>query len=216
MYHDEMTTPRQTDTRVNQKERTRRAIVQGALELLQEGSMPTVAAAAERAMVSRATAYRYFASQDELGEAVATATPAIAAIDQLVDELSSSDVEERLLDVVGAYNQIVIADESHMRNMLRVLQDNWLKAGLDGGENKAFVRSQTRLRWIDQVLGPLEELSEERRARLRAALAITLGIEPIVSLKDACGLGDDDALAVLRWAAVAILRAGLSEGHEVS
>ena len=211
-----MAMPRQTDTRVNQKERTKRAIIRAALELLREGSMPTVAAAAERAMVSRATAYRYFASQGELGEALATATPAIAAIDQLVDDLSSSDVEERLLEVVEAYNQIVIADETHMRNMLRVLQDNWLKAGLDGEGDKTFVRSQTRLRWIDQVLGPLEQLTEEWRLRLRAALAITLGIESIVSLKDACGLDDDDALAVLRWAAVAMLRAGLSEGHEVS
>jgi AcrR family transcriptional regulator len=142
--------------------------VQAALELLEEGSMPTVAAAAKRAMVSRPTAYRYFASQDELGEALATATPAIAAIDRLVDDLSSTDVEGRLLEVVGAYNQIVIDDETHMRNMLRVLQDNWLKAGLDGGGDKAFVRPQTRLRWLDQVLGPLEHLTEERRARRRS------------------------------------------------
>jgi hypothetical protein len=37
-----------------------------------------------------------------------------------------------------------------------------------------------------------------------------------VSLKDACGLEGDDALAVLQWAAAAILRAGLSEGHDAS
>ena len=73
--------PRQTVPRVNQKERTKRAVVQSAFELLQDGSMPTVAEAAERAMDSRAIAYRYFASQAELGEAVARATPAIAAID---------------------------------------------------------------------------------------------------------------------------------------
>ena len=188
--------------------------MQAAFELLHEGSMPTVASAAERARVSRATAYRYFASQGELGEALAAATPAIAAVDQIVEDMSSSDVEERLLEVVEAYNQLVITDETHMRNMLRVLQDDWLKDRLDGGGDNALVRSQPRLRWLDQVLGPLDQLTEERRIRLRAALAITLGIESIVTLKDACGLGDDDAMAVLRWAAVAVLRAGLSEGHE--
>ncbi|MBD0273630.1 MAG: TetR/AcrR family transcriptional regulator, partial [Acetobacteraceae bacterium] len=44
------------DPRANQKERTRAALVAAASELLRRGTPPTVAAAAEAAKVSRATA----------------------------------------------------------------------------------------------------------------------------------------------------------------
>ncbi len=46
-----------------------------------------------------------------------------------------------------------------------------------------------------------------------AALALTLGIDSIVVMKDVCRLDDDEALAVLRWAATVLLRAGLEEGR---
>src|SRR5438105_10170966 len=52
--------------RERQRNRTRRAVVTAAAELLQEGSTPTVAEAAERAEVSRATAYRYFPTRELL------------------------------------------------------------------------------------------------------------------------------------------------------
>lgn len=35
----------------------------------------------------------------------------------------------------------------------------------------------------------------------------------MVVMKDVCRLNDDEALAVLRWAATALLRAGLEEGR---
>jgi hypothetical protein len=44
-----------------------------------------------------------------------------------------------------------------------------------------------------------------------AALALTLGTESIIVMKDVCRLDDDDAIAVLRWAATAILRTALRE-----
>ncbi|WP_138473472.1 TetR family transcriptional regulator, partial [Poseidonocella sp. HB161398] len=46
--------------RTAQKERTRQAILDGARTLMQEGQPVTVAAAAERHGISKATAYRYF------------------------------------------------------------------------------------------------------------------------------------------------------------
>ena len=52
------------DLRANQKERTRAALVDAAKALVRAGAPPTVAEAAERARVSRATAYRYFPTQD--------------------------------------------------------------------------------------------------------------------------------------------------------
>ena len=67
------------------------------------------------------------------------------------------------------------------------------------------------MRWLDEALGPLEGLSDERQRCLRAALALTLGGDSLVVLKDVCRLDDEEALDVLRWTATAILRAGLAE-----
>src|SRR5262249_15322283 len=74
LYHDSMTIPRQPPSslpagetgRVNQKRRTRAALVEAAKQLVGEGVTPTVAQAAEAALVSRTTAYRYFPTQDSL------------------------------------------------------------------------------------------------------------------------------------------------------
>src|SRR4051812_23279864 len=52
--------------RPQQTERTRRALIAAADELFEEGRVPTVAAVAERADVGRATAYRYFPTQEAL------------------------------------------------------------------------------------------------------------------------------------------------------
>jgi AcrR family transcriptional regulator len=54
------------DPRANQKNRTRQAIIDAALGFIEEGVMPSVVEAAERAKVSRATAYRYFPTQPDL------------------------------------------------------------------------------------------------------------------------------------------------------
>jgi hypothetical protein len=66
------------------------------------------------------------------------------------------------------------------------------------------------MRWLEQVLEPLDLPADDRR-RLQAALALTLGMDSLVVMKDVCGLGDEEAQEVLRWAATAILRAGLGE-----
>ena len=52
--------------RVNQKRRTRRALLEAAMSLYEQGVDPTFGQVAERAMVSRATAYRYFSSVEAL------------------------------------------------------------------------------------------------------------------------------------------------------
>src|SRR5919112_2995632 len=61
-----MTKAWQQEGRVNQKRRTRAAILTAAVELLEQGQSPAVAEVADAALVSRATAYRYFPTQEYL------------------------------------------------------------------------------------------------------------------------------------------------------
>jgi len=204
---------RQEDPRANQKDRTRTAIVEAAVELLREDVEPTVPKAAEAARVSRATAYRYFPTQEALLTEVANVHPAVATVDEVVDSLTTDDVERRLALLLDTFNTIVLADETHMRTSLQVFQENWLTARREGNE-KPYVRSRRRMRWLDEVLRPLEgDLSEEQLRRLRAALALTVGIDSIVIMKDVCELPDDEALDVLRWVAEVVLEAGLSDAR---
>lgn len=210
MYTKEMAS-RQDDGRARQKARTRAAIVEAAQRLRDaSSSVPSVAEAAEAAGVSRATAYRYFPTQDALEVELTDVTPAVAVTEAALEALDTDDVEQRLLVLLDAFNPIAAAEETPFRRALLVYLDTWLRSRRNGEEVPA-VREGRRMRWLDEVLAPLGDLDEDRRRRLQAALALTLGMDSFVIMKDVCGLSDDEALAVLRWAAIAILRAGLAE-----
>jgi AcrR family transcriptional regulator len=204
-------TLRQEDPRGRQKARTRAAIVEAAQRLRDEtGDTPTVAHAAAAAGVSRATAYRYFPTQEALDVEVTDVTPAVAATEAALAALDTDDVEQRLLALLDTFNPIAVEAEAHFRRALLVYLNTWLRSRRAGEEPPA-VREGRRMRWLDEVLAPLDDLNEEQRRRLQAGLALTLGMDSLVVMKDVCGLEDDEAFEVLRWAAVAILRAGLAE-----
>src|SRR6476661_7197526 len=61
-----MSSPYERTGRTNQKARTRAAMLAATRELLAEGATVTVEKAAERAAISRTTAYRYFPNQQAL------------------------------------------------------------------------------------------------------------------------------------------------------
>jgi AcrR family transcriptional regulator len=206
-----MSTARQ-DPRANQKARTRAAIVEAAQQLRDDaGETPTVAQAATVAGVSRATAYRYFPTQEALEVEVADISPEVAATEAALAELATDDdVEQRVLTLLDAFNPIVLAKEAHFRRALWVYLDTWLRSHGKADETPA-VREGRRMRWLDQVLAPLGDLPDGRKQRLQAALALTLGSDSLVVMKDVCRLNDEEALDVLRWTATAILRASLAE-----
>ena len=157
-----------------------------------------------------ATAYRYFPTKDALHLELAEIAPSLAPVEAQLQALSTDDVRQRLLKLLDTFAPIVLAEEEHYRTAARVYQDTWLRSHRDG-EQAPIVREGRRMRWLEQVLEPLEDLPTDHKRRLKAALALTLGIDPIIIMKDVCHLDDDDALAVLRWAATALLRAGLEE-----
>jgi hypothetical protein len=105
----------------------------------------------------------------------------------------------------------VVAEEATLRRALSVYLDTWLRGHRHADGEVPAVREGRRVRWLDRVLEPLAGLSPAERRRLQAALALTLGIDSVVIMKDVCGLDDDEALAALRWAATVLLRAALAE-----
>ena len=203
----------QHDPRANQKQRTRAAIVEAAAGLLRNGATPSVAEAAEAAKVSRATAYRYFPTPESLLLEVAAITPAMSPVEAMLAELKSGDAEERLLTLQETFNSIVFVEEAQMRMALRAYLDIWLTSGRQG-EEAPPLREGRRMRWLETALAPAKRgLSKPQWRRLQGALSLTLGMEAMIVMKDVCRLNDDEAQEVLRWAAQALLRAGLSEAQ---
>jgi hypothetical protein len=74
------------------------------------------------------------------------------------------------------------------------------------------VRPGRRLLWIDKALEPVQSLRPPKRYReLRNGLALTLGIEPIIVLRDVCQLEYKQARQVLWSTARTLLRSYLDD-----
>lgn len=199
----------QDSSRTNQKLRTRRALVDTALELTRQGRSPSVAEVADAALVSRATAYRYFPTSEAL--ALQVAADQRGPLDEKIfDGLAAGDVPGRVDRVVRELGVLVFGDESLYRNMLRASLELWLKH-TDERPGEIPVRQGRRSAWIAVALEPLENvLIEADRDRLAAALALTCGTEAMIAMRDVCQLETDAAIDVLVWAAEALLARALS------
>jgi AcrR family transcriptional regulator len=206
-----MTVPRQGKSsetgRVNQKRRTRAAIVDAAKALLQQGTTPTVAQAAEAALVSRTTAYRYFPTQESLLVELSVNLD-VADIEELVAQpVDAEGAVARVLDVLDRFNRHVRAEEVQYRTAMGLYQDQWLEA-ISHGDDAPVVREGRRGRWLETSLAPLADaVPAADLERLIRALSMVTGPEAMVVLHDVCHLAVDDALAVSHWAAQVLLEA---------
>ena len=72
-------------------------------------------------------------------------------------------------------------EEAHFRRARWVYLDTWLRSDRSGCDDLPAVREGRRMRWLAQVLEPLEDLPDERKRRLQATLALTIGIDLLVT-----------------------------------
>jgi hypothetical protein len=121
------------------------------------------------------------------------------------------DVEARLDRAVKALQQSAVANEQLLRTMIRltVSSPSVASAPADPPVRK---RGYRRIEWIALALAPVKkQLGKRRYERLVSALAMCMGIEALIVLRDLRGLGESEAEEVSRWAARALLRASLEE-----
>jgi AcrR family transcriptional regulator len=181
--------------------RTRRAIIEAAADLVRQNHAPTVAEAAERALVSRATAYRYFPTQQSLLIEVQADAAQLSPDEVLAG--AGDDIAERAEAISRAITRMVLADEALFRNQIRISQELWF-----GRNGDTPVREGRRLAWIDRALAPAAtRLPKTTLATLRNALAAVIGVEPVVSLRDVCRLSPQATEDSLAWTARTIVNA---------
>jgi AcrR family transcriptional regulator len=183
--------------RVNQKLRTRQALIEAARQLLAQGITPTVEQAAASASVSRPTAYRYFPNQEAL---LVAAHPPLA-VDSLLPEHASEDPLERLDSASKALVQFLLDHETALRAMLRIsLEQPTQRPPL-------ALRTGRRIRWIEDALAPVRSrLEPERFKDLVIRIAATLGIEPLIWLVDIAHVERTQAAQMLCASARDILK----------
>ena len=187
--------------RVAQKSRTRAALLSVTVNLIDQGRAPTVAEAAKAAAISRATAYRYFPSQDLL-LVEATLQAATAEVQGLLASPAfPSQVEDRIEVLASSVYQMLFVHEAAFRALLRLSADSEASSG-------PAARGRRRVHWITKALTPLrKQLGTAEFRRLRAALSMLLGIESLVVLRDICKLSERESVAVAQWAGRALVRA---------
>lgn len=198
----DMSTSYEIGGRSAQKARTRSALVAAARDLVAAGETPTVEDAAEAASISRTTAYRYFPTKRAL---LVAAHPEIAATSMLPADPPDSTAD-RLDAVVRNFSAMIVDTEPQQRTMLRLS----LEAG--PAEREALPLRQGRaIAWIAEALeGARGDFTEEQFRQLVLSIRATIGIEALVWLVDVAGLSREDAVALTRWSAQALLQRAAS------
>lgn len=195
--------------RANQKARTRQAIVRAAGALLAKGSKPSLDEIAEHAQVSRATAYRYFPGLDALLSEAAVDLMVPQAGD-LFDGRAPDDAFERLALVDETFDKACRTQEIPLRLMLARI----LERSIEREPDEPLLRQNRRTPLLEQALAPLEaRLGRTRTTRLAQALAMIVGTEGFLALKDVVGLDAEEARDVRRWAIDALVGAALNESY---
>ena len=174
--------------RVNQKQRTRTAIVEAARELISTSAEVTMPAVAKAALVSEATAYRYFPDLVSLlREAVDGTWP--SPDEALAPVANCGDPVERIAFATEHLLQHVWRYQSAVRAMIAA---SIVRPG------SAAMRPGLRFGLIEHALAPLaadDKLRPEALGQLKVDLALVMSAEALFTLTDLCQLPPDSAIA---------------------
>jgi AcrR family transcriptional regulator len=190
--------------RPNQKRRTRKDLLQAAARLMKAGRRPTLDEIAEEALVSRATAYRYFPGLDAL---LLEASLDVAApeAEALFGPGAPADPAARVLKVDEAFDAMIRANEPALRMMVASALERIAKGETEPG---VPARQNRRSPLIEAALEPARASLDPGRAGLLAkALAMLIGTEGMIVARDVLQLDEAEARRVKRWAIEALVAA---------
>ncbi|HEX3488823.1 MAG TPA: TetR/AcrR family transcriptional regulator [Streptosporangiaceae bacterium] len=189
--------------RVNQKARTRAAIVAAARDLARRGDEITMPAVAQAALVSEATAYNYF--------------PDLVSLLREADESTWPSPEQALAPVAHTddpVERVGYAAEVLLRGVLAV--QSAVRATIAGSITRPDVAARRpgyRFGLIDEALAPLVRRAGPAAVEpLRRDLAVAMSAEALFILTDLYGLAPDEAVASAVHTARTLTEAALAGG----
>jgi len=199
--------PARATPRSNQHLRTRKDLLTAAAKLLKEGRQPSMDEIAAAALVSRATAYRYFPTLEGL-LIEAPLDGAVREPREFFAGVASTDPAERADRAEAELHRMTYQNEAQLRLMLA----NSLLGRPAAGDAAAPARQNRRTPLIEAALAPARKrFTKEAYENLRAALALVFGTESMVVFRDVVPLDERKARKVKSWAIRALVAAALRE-----
>jgi len=191
--------------RVNQKRRTQAAILAACRQLVEAGAEVNMPAVATAALVSEATAYRYFPDLlSLLREAMRDVWPEPRAALQPV--AACTDPAQRIAYATEVLLRHVLAYQSAVRATIA--------ATITRPQLVAGVRPGYRFGLIDHALAPLSDrdppVHPHVLAQLKRDLAVIVSAEALFTLTDLCGLAPEEAIASVVHTAQTVTRATIT------
>ncbi len=187
--------------RVNQKRRTRSELLRAARAIIEKGEQPSVAEVADQAGISRATAYRYFSTPDDMiREAVLDGVATSIKLEPPSATADAAEVQRHLDRLVSDVFRMILDNEAVFRTLLST-------SATGNNQNR---RGGRRISWLKETLNPLAaQMPSKDFQRLINALSLVMGIESMVVMRDICDLEPKDAENVLRWTAKTLLEGAI-------
>jgi hypothetical protein len=147
--------------------------------------------AAEKALVSVATAYRYFSSAEELWW---EASKSIAFEDTTAEahlriEEAGNDPRARLEALIRSTGFRTLDDQVPYRQMAKAALDQWFRQIDVADGERVPIREGRRNEQIKSAIAPLrDDLPQKDVDRIAHAVALIIGSEAMLTLIDAVGL----------------------------
>lgn len=203
--------PKRHDTgRSNQRHRTRKDLLAAAGRLLKAGHTPGMDAVAAEAMVSRATAYRYFPKIEAL-LVEAPLDGAVPGPDDIFGDDATTDPVRRIDKAEAALHNMCYHNEAQLRAMLAAT----LTRQAGDSTDEVPVRQNRRTPLIEAALAPARHhFTDAAYKKLCAALALVFGTESMIVFTDVLGLDQKAARRVKSWAARSLVRAALDASDD--
>ena len=165
---------------------------------MRAGQQPTVTEVAEAAGISRATAYRYFPTQELLWAEVALFAAGGPLFPAREEKAPLPEAIGRLVRRVGNWSY---DNEQPLRTILRLSLD----------PSTGVRRPGHRRGWIAEALAPAQRgIAPATYKKLSHALTLLLGIDPVVVMTDIAGASREEALEALEWTARTLVEAALA------
>ncbi|TNF21614.1 MAG: hypothetical protein EP318_06580 [Rhodobacteraceae bacterium] len=159
-----------------QKSRTREALLDGARKLMLAGEPVSVAAAAERVGISKATAYRYFSDPGVMAAEAGLAVK-VTPYEEIIAGTRSAGGRVRALS--RYFFELALTHEAAFRQFLARSLDAW-----SAESGKLTIRRGARRVAMFEAALQDAAIPEERKARLVRALSLATGVEAMIVLID--------------------------------
>lgn len=199
-------------TRPSPKERTRRLLADAARELLRTGAPLTVPAVAQLAGVSRATAYRYFPSNEAV--LVHATMPLVENAQQRLQppdpdvslDGTEPDLPKQASALVRTMGNWAFDHENELRTLLR------LSLAPERADQIPRRGNTNRDTWIANLLDGLPaHVSQAARDRLAVALVPLFGSDAVVWSTDIAQVDRDTAIDIMAWMAATLVQATIDD-----